>query len=140
MNGRVKTDAPASDEPPFAVQSGDDLRELLARIERGRIPRRATSTIPGPDGASPSEARERLNRLLGECGCEQGAVGGMLGLASFAAAVLTGALPTSLGSWALTGLGVSVFVAGSGGGKLIGLYRARRALRDFLERWSEDVA
>ena len=95
--------------------------EELRRHRRGKV----RLEIPGLPDAAAHEAR--LNRLLMACGCTEGSVGLLIALPI---AITFGLVSTwPLGSGGRIAVGLAIVVAGSLAGKLVGLMRARAALR-----------
>lgn len=119
----------------YVIRSAHDLR-LLADAAP---PARLALDMPGKPQAEVAARQARLARVLGACGCTEGAAGLLAGLGVALTAGLAGWMP----GHGVLHLGIGALLAASLGcvtGKLIGLMRARRAIRaeiDATLRWIE---
>ena len=117
----------------YVIRSAQDLR-LLADAAP---PSRLALDLPGKPQAEVAARQARLASALGACGCTEGAVGLVSGLVVALIAAVAGWAP---GHGALH-LGIGALLAASLGcvaGRLVGLMRARRAIRaeiDSALRW-----
>jgi hypothetical protein len=96
------------------------LPAVASRVD----PVRLKLEVPGLDPAARAEAETRLARRLSACGCNEGAVALILSLP-----VAAGAGAALGGGWGAWGVGLGITAGAAALGKLIGLARARAALR-----------
>lgn len=122
------------------IQDPSQLAGLsVRRLMSWRAPARISIEAAGAPLLRVHEWERRLSRLQGACGCEQGGVGLILGLAGFVLFLLLRpggwGEPGSAELWA----GVAVLSITSTVGKLIGLRHAQRELqraaREIRAQW-----
>jgi len=105
----------------YTAASIEDLDALRRRQPRGRVI--VQLALPDLDAGDRADIERRISRSLIACGCNEGAVLGLLYLVLVPLLVLTGALAPSLWlGWAavVTGFIMAMFV-----GKVLGLAFAR---------------
>ena len=112
--------------PELRITHPDELLSLSTLpLQR----RRGSGRISIADERVERAQRERwegqLNKLYFACGCPEGAMGMLVGLAAWA--VFAAVSTPSIG--ATIGLALAFALVGSGAGKLIGLVRANNALK-----------
>ena len=124
---------------PIVIRSAGQLAELRA----GRLhPRRGglRFELPGLDPAEGRRSAERIAELRAECGCGTGSW--------FACAMVAGVIawtvidPPAGGAGTLQRLGISIglILAAATIGKVVGLMRAFRAMRQEIDRIAERLA
>ena len=116
----------------LVIATRSDLEALSRRLSPGQSPVRLSLVLPGLTEPERSLWETRLAALLSACGCSEGAIGLVIGLVP--ATTLAFAPDLAPDGWARWGVFLAVLVLSSLGGKCLGLARARRQMRQEVDR------
>jgi hypothetical protein len=116
----------------LVIATRSDLQALPRRLSPGQSPVRLSLVLPGLAEPERTLWEARLAALLSACGCSEGAIGLVIGLVP--ATALAFGLHLAPDGWARWGVFLTVLVLASFGGKYVGLARARRRMREEVDR------
>jgi hypothetical protein len=116
----------------LVIATRSDLEALPRRLSPGQSPVRLSLVLPGLAEPARSLWETRLATQLSACGCSEGAIGLVIGLVP--ATALAFGPHLAPGGWARWGVFLAVLVLASLGGKCVGLARARRRMRQEVDR------
>jgi hypothetical protein len=112
----------------LVIATRSDLQALPRRLSPGQSPVRLSLVLPGLAEPERSLWETRLAALLSTCGRSEGAIG------LVPATTLAFAPDLAPDVWARWGVFLAVLVLASLGGKCLGLARARRRMRQEVDR------